>query len=199
MLRKTTSRTRAGNVARLYAQAVRTGPIATASTLVAASTLVLLIGTGCATIGHADPVQGRPRASSRPASTALPSSTSGTARPVAPSTDPTVETDSMADLIVEIHVPLTPTPGLGANDYAFPWIDDVEAYLGELDGSDGEMYDDGEELGDEYLFFVSGAPEADLIQVARRVARVYVVPTGIYAVINDSEGDMGEGRRVDLQ
>lgn len=105
----------------------------------------------------------------------------------------------MADLIVEIHVPLTPTPGLGANDYAFPWIDDIEAYLGELDGSDGEMYDDGEELGDEYLFFVSGAPEADLIQVARRVARLDGVPKGVYAVVNDSEGDMGEGSRVNLQ
>lgn len=103
----------------------------------------------------------------------------------------------MADLIVEIHVPLTPTPG--ANDYAFPWIDEIEAYLGELDGSDGEMHDDGEELGDEYLFFVSGAPEADLIQVARRVARLDGVPKWVYAVVNDSEGDMGEGRRVDLQ
>jgi len=105
----------------------------------------------------------------------------------------------MADLVVEIHVPLTPTPGRGPSDYAFPWIDDVEAYLGDLDGSQGEVYDDGEELGDEYVFFVGGAPEADLVQVARRVSELDGVPKGVYAVVNDSEGAMGEGRRIDLQ
>ena len=105
----------------------------------------------------------------------------------------------MSELVVAIHVPLTPTPGLGPDDYPYPWIDDVEAYLGELDGSDGEVWDDGEELGEDYVFFVSGAPEADLVRLAKRVSRLDGVPDGAYAVVTDSEGDMGEGRRVNLR
>jgi len=105
----------------------------------------------------------------------------------------------MADLVVEIHVPLTPTQGRAPSDYAFPWIDDIEAYLADLDSSQGEEYDDGEELGDEYLFFLVGAPEADLLQVARQVSQLDGVPKGVYAVVNDSEGAMGQGRRVELQ
>ncbi|MDG4804543.1 hypothetical protein [Micromonospora sp. WMMD980] len=33
----------------------------------------------------------------------------------------------MAELIVEVHVPLVPATGLAADAYPFPWIDDVEA------------------------------------------------------------------------
>jgi hypothetical protein len=104
----------------------------------------------------------------------------------------------MADLIVEIHIPLTPASDLREGDYPFPWIEDVEEFLSSLDGSDGEEYDSGEELGDEYLFFLSGAPEQQLVAVARRVAALPRVPAGVYATVNDSEGDMGEGRRVRL-
>ncbi len=50
-----------------------------------------------------------------------------TSTPTIPATEP----------IVEIHVPLTPTPGLGEDDYPYPWIDDIEDYLAQLDGSDG--------------------------------------------------------------
>jgi len=56
----------------------------------------------------------------------------------------------VADLLVEIHVPLTPSH-VPAGEYPFPWIDSVMEYLFELDGSKGEMYDDGEEWGHEYL------------------------------------------------
>ena len=41
----------------------------------------------------------------------------------------------MAELIVEIHVPLTPTPGLDKGEYQYPWIDDIEEHLAQLDGS----------------------------------------------------------------
>lgn len=104
----------------------------------------------------------------------------------------------MADLIVEIHVPLTPTPGTADGGYAYPWIDDIEQYLEELDGSDGEQYDGGEELGDEYLFFLASAPEARLVELATKVAKLPGVPPGVYVTINDSDGDMGDGRRIDL-
>lgn len=103
----------------------------------------------------------------------------------------------MADLLVEIHVPLTPSD-VPEGEYPFPWIDAVMEFLFELDGSKGEMYDDGEELGNEYLFFVQGAPEAHLIALAREVATLPGVPAGTYATVTDTEADMGGGRRVEL-
>jgi hypothetical protein len=50
----------------------------------------------------------------------------------------------------------------------------------------------------EKLFFVAAATEAQLIELATRVAQLPGVPSGVYVTINDSEGEMGEGRRVDL-
>jgi len=104
----------------------------------------------------------------------------------------------MAELIVEIHVPLTPTPGLDKGEYQYPWIDDIEEHLAQLDGSAGGEFDDGEEVGDEYLFFVAGATEVKLIELARRVSMLKGVPSGVYAIVNDADGDLGTGRRVDL-
>lgn len=103
----------------------------------------------------------------------------------------------MVDLLVEIHVPLTPGD-VPEGEYPFPWVDSVMEFLFELDGSKGEMYDDGEELGDEYLFFVHGAPEADLISLAREVANLPDVPPGVYATVTDTEAEMGGGNRVAL-
>lgn len=104
----------------------------------------------------------------------------------------------MAELIVEIHVPLVPS-AVPARQYPFPWIDSVMEYLAELDGTSGEMYDDGEELGDEYVFFVSGARESDLLDIAKRVANLPGVPAGVHAVVTDAEAGMGEGRRIDME
>lgn len=67
-------------------------------------------------------------------------------------------------------------------------------FLFELDDSRGEMYDDGEELGDEYLFFVHAGSESDLLSIAREIG----MPLGVYATATDTEADMGGGRRVDL-
>lgn len=104
---------------------------------------------------------------------------------------------AMSDLLVEIHVPLTPSD-VQEGEYPFPWIDSVMEFLFTLDGSKGEMFDDGEELGEEYLFFVSGAPEADLIALARAVAALPGVPSGVYATVTDTDADMGGGTRVEL-
>ena len=71
-------------------------------------------------------------------------------------------------------------------------------FLFQLDGSQGETYDDGEELGEEYLFFIHGAPEADLISLARQVAHLPGVPSGVYATVTDTDADMGGGTRVEL-
>ena len=108
----------------------------------------------------------------------------------------------MSDLVVEIHVPLTPAVGLAEGEYPFPWIETIEeGFLFQLEegSGSGEVYDDGEQLGDEYLFFVWNAPEDALIELARRVAQLPGVPEGVYAIVTDTDSEeMGTGRRVDL-
>ncbi|MER5454878.1 hypothetical protein ABT008_08845 [Micromonospora sp. NPDC002389] len=101
-------------------------------------------------------------------------------------------------MIVEIHVPLVAAPGRADED-GFPWIDEVDDLLVDLEDDLGiEVYDDGEEFGDAYVFFVTGADEATLLTAARRVAALDGVPPGVVAVVTDDEaGEMGTGRRVD--
>lgn len=100
-------------------------------------------------------------------------------------------------LVVEIHVPLAPSPGALEGEYAFTWIDEVDELLADLDAA--EVSDDAEEWEGEYLFFVAGATEDDLLTVAHRVAEHPQVPPGVYAVVTDSEADAyGVGRRVEL-
>jgi hypothetical protein len=106
----------------------------------------------------------------------------------------------MADTVVEIHVPLTPVPGLQPGDYPFPWIDTVEEFLSELE-DDGtvEVPDDGEEFGDVYVFFIRGAGETELLAAAARVAALDDVPAGAFAMVTDDEApEWGLGRRVPL-
>lgn len=105
----------------------------------------------------------------------------------------------MSELLVEIHVPLVATAGDAGDAADLSWIDDVEELLfGLEDQGRGEVYDDGEEFGDEYVFFVWNAPEIDLVGIAREVAQLGGVPAGAYARVTDTDADMGEGRRVDL-
>ena len=106
----------------------------------------------------------------------------------------------MSRSLVEIHVPLVPAPGVPTAGYPFPWIDDVEEALAQGDG-DGryEVHDDGEELGDVYVFPITGDRESDLLDVAREIARLPRVPAGAYAVVADvDQEEMGTGRRVEL-
>lgn len=105
----------------------------------------------------------------------------------------------MPRLIVEIHVPLTPITHVAEGDYEHPWIDEVEEHLAQLDAAgELEVYDDGEELSGEHLFFITGRPEEQLLPSASRVVAREGVPAGTYAVINTDDGDMGVGRRVEL-
>jgi len=106
----------------------------------------------------------------------------------------------MTQPIVEIHVPLTPSPDLAPGEYPFPWIDDIEEALG-VGADEGryEVYDDGEELGDEYVFFVTGPDERVLLEVATGVVNLVGVPEGAFAVVTDEDQqDLGTGRRVEL-
>ena len=105
----------------------------------------------------------------------------------------------MSDMVVEIHVPLVPAEGIAEGEYQFSWIDTVMDHLVMLEGDGGEMYDDGEELGDEYLFFVWAAPEEQLLARATEVSQLSGVPSGVYAIVTTSDAEeMGIGRRVNL-
>jgi hypothetical protein len=101
------------------------------------------------------------------------------------------------DIVVEIHVPLGEAPGTPEDSYAFPWIDQVEDFLAEQEVT--EAHDEGEEYGEAYVFFITGAAEADLLAVASRVARVPGIPSGVFAMVtNDEAEEIGLGRRVEL-
>ncbi|MFM9595075.1 hypothetical protein ACKI1J_35195 [Streptomyces scabiei] len=103
-------------------------------------------------------------------------------------------------MVVEIHVPLQPSPEPADGAYPFPWIEAIEDFLSDLeDGGDVEVFDEGEEEEDVYVFFVTGAGEADLLAVASRVAALPGVPAGTVAFISTDEAEeLGLGRRVAL-
>jgi hypothetical protein len=94
-------------------------------------------------------------------------------------------------LLVEIHVPMTADG---------EWIDDVGDFMIDLEEELGlEEYDDGEEFGDVYLFFIAGAPERTLLAAASRVATRAGVPAGAFAMVTDTNAPQyGMGRRVNL-
>ncbi|TDC77944.1 hypothetical protein E1193_21580 [Micromonospora sp. KC606] len=106
----------------------------------------------------------------------------------------------MPNTVVEIHVPLVATPGLTEDEYAFPWIEDVGDFLADLDEQgDVQEYDDGEEYGEVYVFFITGTREEVLLAVASRVAALDGVPAGAFAMVTDDDAEeFGMGRRVDL-
>jgi hypothetical protein len=94
-------------------------------------------------------------------------------------------------VLVEIHVPMT------ADD---EWIDDVGDYMIDLEEELGiEEYDDGEQYGDVYIFFIAGASEKTLLRAASRVATRDGVPAGAFAMVTDTQApQFGMGRRVRL-
>ncbi|MFC9949796.1 hypothetical protein ACFVIN_04450 [Streptomyces prasinus] len=103
-------------------------------------------------------------------------------------------------LVVEIHVPLLPAPNLPEGAYPFPWIEEIEDFLSDLEGQgDVEVFDDGEEHEDVYVFLVAGAGEEELLAVASHVATRPAVPTGTFAVVSDDGAEeFGLGRHVAL-
>ncbi|WP_309054898.1 hypothetical protein [Streptomyces sp.] len=103
-------------------------------------------------------------------------------------------------MVVEIHVPLLSTPDLPDGSYPFPWIDAIEDFLCDLDDEgDVDVFDEGEQDGDVYVFFITGAGEEDLLAAASRVATLPGVPAGSVAVVSSDEAEeFGLGRRVAL-
>nr|WP_221383151.1 hypothetical protein [Actinoplanes polyasparticus] len=102
-------------------------------------------------------------------------------------------------LLVEIHVPLPSLEEMESGQQPHPvvWIDEVQEFLAGLE--EGEEFDDGEEYGDVYVFFIAGADESTLLRAASRVAALEGVPSGAFAMVTDDEAEeFGMGRRVDL-
>ncbi|MFG2472676.1 hypothetical protein ACGFXB_45795 [Streptomyces canus] len=58
--------------------------------------------------------------------------------------------------------------GTAEGSCPFPWIDQVEGFLAEQEAA--EVYDDGEEYGEAYVFFITAAAEEDLLAVTSRAA-----------------------------
>lgn len=94
--------------------------------------------------------------------------------------------------MVEIHFPAT-----GGDD---EWVDDVGDFMIDLEDEFGvEEYEDGEQVGDEFVFFLAGARERTLLAAASRVAVREGVPAGAYAMVTDTAAaEVGMGRRVKL-
>jgi hypothetical protein len=94
-------------------------------------------------------------------------------------------------VLVEIHVPVTAD---------LEWVDDVGDYMIDLEEELGlEEYDDGEEFGDVYIFFIAGASERTLLRAASRIATRDGVPAGAFAMVTDTNApQFGMGRRVNL-
>ncbi len=109
-------------------------------------------------------------------------------------------TAGVAETVVEIHVPLVSPANLPDGAWPFPWIRVVDDFLARLE-QDGEIevFDEGEEVGRAYAFFITGAPEKQLLAVAAQVAALDTVPRGSFAMVTDDEAEeMGRGRRVRL-
>ncbi|MDP9794244.1 hypothetical protein J2S43_002756 [Catenuloplanes nepalensis] len=107
----------------------------------------------------------------------------------------------MSTLIVEVHVPLLPAPDVAEDDYPFPWIEDAEEFLFGLDAeTDGAAeYDDGEQFGPAYVFFLTGTDEQAVLRAASRLASLDRMPPGAFAMVTDDEAaEFGLGRRVGL-
>ena len=73
-------------------------------------------------------------------------------------------------VVVEIHVPLNGSGGIlpGEPGYEFGWIDDIEKFLAD-ESSDGsfDIYDDGEDFSETYVFFLAGAPKTSCYTLLR--------------------------------
>jgi hypothetical protein len=105
-------------------------------------------------------------------------------------------------LLVEIHIPL-PAPEqveAGEQEHPFVWIEEVDEFLAGLHGEELEVFDDGEQYGDVYIFLIAGADERTLLSAASRVAGLEGVPAGAFAMVTeDAAEEFGMGRRVDLR
>lgn len=96
-------------------------------------------------------------------------------------------------VFLEVHVPLGTTSDTD-------WIDQVQDYISEQsEHRPLDLFDDGEEYDDFYVFFIEGDSRQTLVEVAEEVARLSFVPSGAYAVYKASNSrDLAAGERIAL-
>ena len=105
----------------------------------------------------------------------------------------------MVKTVVELHVPLHGTSEPPAGGPSHPWIDVIEDFLAHQVGGEVEVYDDGEELGDVFVFFIAGGDEHELLSAASQASVLPGVPKGAFAMVTDDAAEeFGQGRRVEL-
>ncbi len=106
----------------------------------------------------------------------------------------------MSRLVVEIHVPLVARDCAVSPGERFPWIEQIQTHLFSIEELGVlEVHDDGKEVGDHYLFFITGAPMRVLLRVASGVAAMDGVPSGVFAVVTNSDSaGLGVGTQVPL-
>ena len=107
----------------------------------------------------------------------------------------------MSELVIELHIPLLPAPGLAGGGYEFPWIEDTQesVMILDLDDDGASEFDDGEESDDHYVFFLTGDDEDLVLAAAKRLALAPGVPGGAFLMVTDSDAEeFGLGRRVEL-
>lgn len=93
----------------------------------------------------------------------------------------------MAD-IVELHVPMTPTPGVPEDEYQYPWIDDLQEAVTDLvDAGVLEEDDSAEQIDDDYVFYLTGTTEDRLVAAANRLSILDSVPAGSFAITPSGE------------
>lgn len=100
---------------------------------------------------------------------------------------------------VEIRIPLLSSIAPENGKYAYPWIEDVQDFLSELDElGECSLADDGEEVEESYSFRLTGRTSDSLLAIASRVARIAGVPCGVVAILTEEDGE-GSGRENRVQ
>jgi len=105
-----------------------------------------------------------------------------------------------ATLVVEIHVPLTPDTEVAEGESRFPWIETLVEFTTELDEG-GEIFvvEEGDVFNDAYVIVITGADESTLTGIANRVANLPGIPTGVFAVVTDSDAEeLGQGTTIEI-
>jgi hypothetical protein len=97
----------------------------------------------------------------------------------------------MSKTVVVLYIPLMPTLGLPEREYEFPWIEDVENFL---DDVDWDQESDGEEDAGVncYTFFLEGKKTDELLALASQISQLPRVPSGCYALVTTEEVLTGE-------
>lgn len=109
---------------------------------------------------------------------------------------PKLPLEGPSELLVEIYTLVNDVPPDDIEDF----FNTVERYLVcQEHGLSAQWFDDGEQVGEHYIYSIWRAPEDELLHVARLVAGLPFVPPGTFALVTTTADQLsGRGRRVDL-